>query len=197
MLFNAVLFKKRTYKEIMQKYDLACVAVRKAKTKLDELYSQDNQMEETKITQEALEKNEAYLKALIFVCEAFSKHTGGHAAEASEEVLEEIFKEIQAEYNETIHQLYLHSEDIPCNPSTFMKEKTWKARALGWVLGISPKKTEYDSNYFHKDRIYDAINNLHHNAYFYVSDHDEAKTPEINADFNLLMDFAKAVFQSR
>ena len=197
MLFKTPICKQRSYEEIMQKHNLAGAAVHKAKQKLLRLYSEDCSAEEARLTQEAFEKNETYLKALDFVAKAFRENTGGHPEEVSEEVLKEIFKAIQAVYDDNIHELHSATQHDPVNSNTYIRSKRWKAQALGWVLGISPEATESDANYFHNDRIFGAINNLYKNARFYAPKHEKGLTSELSDDFNLLIDFAYATFLCR
>lgn len=197
MLFDTFIFKQRSYEEIMQKHNLAGTAVHKAKQKLLKLYSEDCKAEEGRLTQEAFEKNETYLKTLDFVAKAFRENTGGHPEEVSEEVLKEIFKAIQAVYDDNIHELHSATQHNPVNSSTYIRNRRWKAQALGWVLGISPEETERNANYFHKDQICGAINNLYKNARFYTPKHEKGLASELSDDFNLLINFAYATFLCR
>lgn len=197
MLFKTAVHKKRSYEEIMQKHNLAGVAVHKAKQKLLKLYSEDYSAEEARLTQEAFEKNETYFKTLDFVAKAFRENTDGHPEEVSEKVLKEIFKAIQAVYDDNIHELHSATQHDPVNSSTYIRNKRWKAQALGWVLGISPEKTESDANYFHKDRIFGAINNLYKNTRFYAPKHEKGLASELSDDFKLLIDFVYATFLCR
>lgn len=197
MLFKTAVHKKRSYEEIMQKYKLAVFAVNKAYNKLCELCSERSSAEEIGLTHEALDKNKTYLKTLEFVAKAFRENTGGHPEEASEDALKEIFKAIQAVYDDNIHELHSATQHDPVNSNTYIRNKRWKAQALGWVLGISPEKTESNANYFHKDRIFGAINNLYKNARFYAPKHEKGLASELSNDFNLLIDFAYATFLCR
>lgn len=197
MLFKTTVYKKRTYEEIMLKYKLAVFAVNKAYYKLRELCSEKSSAEEIGLTNEALDKNKTYLKTLDFVAKAFRENTGGHPEEASEDALKEIFKDIQAEYDDIIHQLHSSTKYDPVNSNTYIKDRRRKAEALGWVLGISPETTESDANYFHNDRVFAAINSLYKNARLYASEHEEKLLPELNEDFKLLIDFAYATFLCR
>lgn len=197
MLFKTDVHKKRSYEEIMQKYKLAVFAVNKAYNKLCELCSERSSAEEIGLTNEALDKNKTYLKTLSFVVKTFKSHTGGHPEEASEDALKEIFKDIQAQYDDNIHQLHTSTKYDPVNSNTYIRNRRRKAEALGWVLGISPEETESDANYFHNDRVFAAINSLYKNARLYASEHEEKLTPELSDDFKLLIDFAYATFLCR
>lgn len=196
MLFDTCIFKQRSYEEIMRKHNLASVAVHKANKRLEKLYSEGSSSEETRLTQETLEKNETYLKTLNFVAEIFKNHTGNHPKEASNDILKEIFNEVQTVYEDIVHELYISTKDNPVNFPTSIRIKKREAKVLGWVLGIDPSKTECDASYYHKTRVSNAINNLYQNARFYASEYDEDLIPELSDDFKLLTDFVYATFRS-